>query len=149
MFKKYFLCASLILLLVAAGCGAEETNTVTNLGAGSAAPKKEGIITELTEKQNGGVVALVVNDVVRVKLDGNITTGYSWEVDNLDATLLQKVGEVEYASTSSLTGGGGVFTLTFKALNIGTTHLHLIYHRAFEKGVPPIRVFDVTVDIQK
>ncbi len=162
MFKIYLFCVLLILSLTLSGCGgqqtaatsqsssgAEEPNSVSTVGVGSASPKTVEMTTELTEEQNGGVVALIVNDSVRVKLDGNITTGFSWEVENLDANLLAQIGVAEYTSNSNLAGSGGTFALTFKALNVGVTHLHLIYHRPFEKNVPPAQVFDVTVDIQK
>ena len=109
---------------------------------------RDGALVEVTEEQNGGLVALSVRDKVRVVIDGNPTTGFLWKADDLDGSLLRQVGEPSFKPYSQLTGGGGDFALTFEALKAGATRLRLIYHRPFEKGVPPGRVYEVLVDIQ-
>ena len=106
-------------------------------------------IVNLTEKDNGGSIALAVNKMFTVQLAGNPTTGYIWEADNLDASHFMQVGNYAFSANSHLTGASGLFTLTFKALSSGKAVLHLIYHRTFEKGVPPLKTFEVTVNIHK
>ena len=103
---------------------------------------------EITEEQNGGLVALGINDRLRVVIDGNPTTGYRWELRDLDPSLLRQIGEPTFSPFSNLQGSGGNFTFTFMALKVGTTHLRLSYRRPFEKGVPPARRYDVRVKIQ-
>lgn len=133
------------------GCGKQQTDAASVNQSPNQSPgevnSNPGM--ELTEAENGGVVALVVNDLVSVQLDGNPATGFLWETENLDTDLLGQVGETKFTSNNNLAGGGGMFTFTFKALSAGVTHLRLIYHRPFEKNIPPARIFDVTVDIQK
>lgn len=109
---------------------------------------RDGPLVEVTEEQNGGLVALSVRDKLRVVIDGNPTTGFLWEVEDLDGSLLRQIGEPSFKPYSDLTGSGGDFALTFEALKAGATRLRLIYHRPFEKGVPPGRVYEVLVDIQ-
>ena len=150
MFKTYFLIALIILLFLLSSCAGQKATIPPQ-------PPPETPVTAmntdepftLTEEQNGGTVALIVNDTVRVKLDGNPTTGFTWETENLDASLLQRLGEPDFARNSNLTGSGGAFTFAFKARKEGSTHLRLIYHRPFEKDKAPLRIFDVIVDIQK
>jgi predicted secreted protein len=151
MFQKYFFCALLIFSFIVSGCSGQPMDiTAQSSDNGDTNPGQAGgAITELTEEQNGGIVALIVNDIVRVQIDGNPTTGFIWETENLDANLLEQIGEAEFTSKSNVPGGGGMFTFTFKALDAGVTHLRLIYHRPFEKDIPPAQIFDVTVDIQK
>ncbi len=108
----------------------------------------DGPLVEVTEEQNGGLVALSVRDRVRVVIDGNPTTGFLWEVEDLDGSLLRQIGEPSFKPYSQLTGSGGDFALTFEALKAGATRLRLIYHRPFEKGVPPGRLYEIHVDIQ-
>lgn len=105
-------------------------------------------ILDINEEQNGGIVAMIVDDVVRIQIEGNPTTGFTWEPENLDTRLLAQIGERKFTPNNHLQGGEGVFAFTFKALKPGVTHLRLIYHRTFEKDIPPARVFDVVVDIQ-
>lgn len=105
-------------------------------------------ILEINEEQNGGMIAMVVNDTVRIQIEGNPTTGFTWESEKLDTDLLKPMGEPKFISNSNLKGGEGVFTFTFKSLKPSVTHLRLLYHRTFEKDTPPARIFDVVVDIQ-
>jgi inhibitor of cysteine peptidase len=131
---------------------------VTPEPSSSATPNKEAgnkpltggsLVTDLTEDQNGGQVALSVNDTVQVVLTGNISTGYTWETQNLDATLLEQQGELTVTSANKLAGSGSNFVFTFKALKTGVTHLRLIYHRPFEKNTPPERIYEVIVNIKE
>ncbi len=103
---------------------------------------------DINEEQNGGIVAMVVHDVVRIQIEGNPTTGFIWEPEKLDTHLLTQIGERKFTPNNHLKDGEGVFAFTFKALKPGVTHLRLIYHRSFEKDIPPVRIFDVVVDIQ-
>jgi inhibitor of cysteine peptidase len=165
MFKKYFWGLVVIFSVTASGCGAPVISSSAviqpqSLVSAAVAPEQLELETmsqqkstnplpvKLTEEQNGGFVALIVNDVVSIKIDGNPSTGYVWEVENLDINLLLQVGDVESISNNNLPGSGSFFTFTFKAVGTGVTHLRLIYYRPFETQTPPLRIFDVTVDIQ-
>ncbi len=144
-----------ILLLVLSGCaptGAQTADPTFALELGtdeSPVGAEEVLPIELTEEQNGGTVALIVGDRLRVRVDGNPGTGFVWQPEKLDASLLEQVGEPEFTQNNNLPGGEGAFLFTFKALKAGATHLRLVYHRPFEKDTPPAQVFDVLVDIQE
>ena len=112
------------------------------------AKNTSGSILEITEEQNGGTVAVIVHDTISIQIEGNPTTGFNWEPENLDKNLLELVGEPKFTPNRHLKGGNGIFTFNFKALQAGVTHLRLIYHRSFEKNVPPERIFEVILDIQ-
>jgi inhibitor of cysteine peptidase len=107
-----------------------------------------GSILEITEEQNGGIVAMIVHDTLSIQIEGNPTTGFIWEPENLNKNLLELVGDPKFTPNSHLKGGNGIFTFKFKALKAGVTHLRLIYHRSFEKDTPTERIFDVILDIQ-
>ena len=120
-----------IALFFAAGCG----------------PSKAG--TTLTDADNGRTVTVNAGETLVVKLGGNPSTGYTWEAKDLDAHMLQQVGEPGFESFSpGLVGAGGTLTLTFKALKPGTTTLTLVYHRSWETNVAPLQTFTVTVTVQ-
>lgn len=104
--------------------------------------------TILTEENNGQTISVAAGSEIVVKLEGNITTGYSWSVQNLDAQYLHQQGEEEYKSDSDLIGAGGISTFTFKTIHSGQTTLKLIYSRPFEKDTPPEKVFEISVVIQ-
>ena len=81
-----------------------------------------------------------------VTLEGNPTTGYSWEVAGpLDEQVLRQAGEPEFQQESDLVGAGGVQILRFEAVNAGKMTLKLIYHRPWEKDVEPLETYSIQV----
>ncbi len=127
------LCTSFLLCLFTAffiGCAADFTHQVT-------------------EEQNGSQIKVKLGDKLRVALAGNITTGYAWEIAENNTNLLALQGEAEYQpEKTNRVGSGGTFIFTLKAVGKGNTSLKLIYRRPFEKDVPPIRDFRLTVMVE-
>lgn len=116
-------------------------------GLGAACGDDDGP-TELTGDDAGTTVRVDNGDTFRVELEGNPTTGYSWEPENLDTSILEQQGDWEFDPESSAVGAGGTVTTTFKAVGTGTTALRLIYHRPFETGVAPLETWEVTVEVE-
>jgi inhibitor of cysteine peptidase len=106
-------------------------------------------VTRLGKADAGKSVELGVGNKLEIVLEGNPTTGYSWEVGSVDETVLKLAGEPEFKSESRAVGAGGVFTFRFEAVAAGQTALQLIYHRPFEKDTPPIETFEVSVAVKQ
>jgi len=95
---------------------------------------------------NGREMQLKKGQTLVVTLEGNPTTGYSWEVaDPLDEQVLRQAGEPEFQQESDLVGAGGVQILRFEAVNAGKMTLKLIYHRPWEKDVEPVETYSIQV----
>jgi inhibitor of cysteine peptidase len=104
----------------------------------------------LTIAENGGHVNINVGSQIIITLDGNPSTGYTWETKDLDTKVLEQIGDPIFISNNpGLVGSGGILTLTFKALQTGTTTLTLIYHRPWETGVDPLDTYSITVIVKK
>ncbi len=118
-----------LFLGLLAGCGPKDSN--------------------LTVANNGQPATIHVGGKVVVTLPANPTTGYTWDVGEVDTNILKQVGQTEYNSSSStpMPGQGGTQTLRFQAVASGTTTLKLIYHRPFEKNTPPIQTYTVQVTV--
>ncbi|MCL4527831.1 MAG: protease inhibitor I42 family protein [Chloroflexi bacterium] len=118
-----------LFLGLLAGCGPKDSN--------------------LTEANDGHPATIHVGGKVVVTLQANPTTGYTWDVGEVDTNILKQVGQTEYNSSSStpMPGQGGTQTLRFQAVAPGTTTLKLIYHRPFEKNTPPIQTYTVQVTV--
>jgi len=70
-----------------------------------------------------------------LRLPANPTTGYSWQVTNLPASL-RKAGEPTYQPDSSMIGSGGTSIYKFETITAGKGNLNLVYRRPWEKGQP-------------
>jgi inhibitor of cysteine peptidase len=97
-----------------------------------------------TMDDNGREMELKKGQTLVVTLEGNPTTGYSWEVaEPLDEQVLRQVGEAEFKAESEALGAGGVQILRFEAVNAGQTTLKLVYHRPWEEGVEPLETYSL------
>jgi inhibitor of cysteine peptidase len=103
----------------------------------------------LTAADAGKQVSIKVDEQVVITLDGNPSTGYTWESKDLDTALFEQVGDTVFQSSNpGLVGSGGTLTLTFRALKSGTSPLLLVYHRPWEVGIDPIATFEITVTVK-
>ncbi len=132
--NKFSFVALLTLLLtltVAAGCSSQQQEV------------KASIDDAGREKQ------LKKGQTLVVTLEGNPTTGYSWEAaEPLDEQVLQQAGEPEFTQESDLIGAGGVQILRFEAVNAGKFTLKLVYHRPWEKDVEPLETYSIQVVVR-
>jgi inhibitor of cysteine peptidase len=102
-------------------------------------------LIRLTASDAGSTVNMRLGATLEISLEGNPTTGYTWEPAPDAQELLVQQGEAQFRADSALLGSGGLVTLRFKAAQQGAAELRLIYHRTFESNVPPIRTFAVHV----
>ena len=106
--------------------------------------------TSLTDADNGKQIAVKSGDLVTLTLVSNPTTGYSWQVMEIDSAILVQDGEPEYKQSpgsEGLVGAGGTETFRFKVVGSGETTLNLGYMRPWE-SVQPTETFKVQVVVQ-
>ena len=104
--------------------------------------------TPLTDSDNGRNITLNTGEIITLTLESNPTTGYSWQVMEVENAVLTQDGEADYKSESqNLVGAGGTETFQFKAVGSGKTTLKLGYMRPWE-SVPPIDTFTIQVTVQ-
>jgi predicted secreted protein len=117
-----------------AGCGDSGGRTTTQ-------------VLQKTMADNGQAVTLTHGQRLQVRLEGNPTTGFTWEAQNMPAVLEQN-GDPAYVSGGTAIGAGGAFAFTFTGKQSGDGQLTLVYHRTFEAGVPPEQTFTLHVTVQ-
>ena len=125
------ICFTLVLLMVA-----------TALVAASG---HRGMTVRLEQADSGSTITLHPGDTLEIVLQGNPTTGYTWEVKPGSEVLLKQKGDPEFTPDSKALGSGGRMTFRFDVVASGKAPLVLIYHRTFEPGVPPLRTFGIRV----
>ncbi|NIN66503.1 MAG: peptidase inhibitor I42 [Anaerolineae bacterium] len=103
---------------------------------------------EIDEADNGGEVVLNVGDTFLLSLESNPTTGYGWEIAEIDQGILREASHEYEAESSDLVGSGGHEIWRFDALAAGSTTLQLEYRRPWEEGVEPEKTFSVQVVVR-
>ncbi len=97
-------------------------------------------------------VELEQGHILVVTLESNPTTGYRWEVAEIQESILEQMGEAEFKPSQTgeppMTGAGGWEIFRFKAIGAGQMTLQLIYHAPWEEGVEPINTFSIEVVVR-
>ncbi len=133
MFKQLFTRFSVTALLAAAVV-LTACNTATELRVGAA---EDSAAKQLSKGQ-----------VLVVSLESNPSTGYSWQVAQVDQAVLKQLGDPKFetpASSSGVVGAPGTEVFRFEAAGQGQTTLKLEYRRPWETGVAPIKTFTLQV----
>jgi inhibitor of cysteine peptidase len=134
MLTRIALITAAVVLLAGAGFAA-----ITSGDDGS-----DTVTMSLTD--DGATVDLKPGDTLILDLEGNPTTGYTWQTQALDESVLSLTGEPSYVSDTDLVGSGGTMTFEFEAVAAGQTDLTLTYHRPWE-DVDPIQTFTLSVNV--
>ena len=104
----------------------------------------------LTLDYNGRQIELTNGQTFNVTLETNPSTGYSWEVVELNNNILYKIGEAESEpniSEKNILGAPVMHTFQFEVINTGQTTLKIVYHRIWEKDVAPEKTFSINLTI--
>jgi predicted secreted protein len=102
----------------------------------------------LGAEDGGREITLQKGQILTIELEGNPTTGYSWEAVESEGAILQQVGEPEFEPESDLLGASGTQTLRFEAVETGQMELKLVYRRSWETDVEPLETFTVQVRVE-
>ena len=92
-------------------------------------------------------VTLQKGQDLKVELEANPTTGYSWEILTSDGGVARAIGEPEYASSSAAIGAGGLQTFRVRALSEGKEEIKFRYRRPWEKGKEPAIIYTVHLTV--
>jgi predicted secreted protein len=98
----------------------------------------------------GRTVSANEGQTFTIRLDGNATTGFQWEVAGVEGKSVSQVGVVEYQKAGPgihAIGQAGTFTAKFRAVAAGRSVINMVYRRPHEKDAPPVDSFSVTIDV--
>ncbi len=104
-------------------------------------------LPELTELPDE--ISLRPREEMTVFLPSRAGAGYVWEADVDDEAVVEASTQFERADDAAV--GRKTFSrnelLTLRGLSKGTTCVHLVQRRAWEKGVEPIAARTLTVNV--
>lgn len=90
-------------------------------------------VHRLDAGDDGATIQMKVGERVSLELEGNPTTGYSWQIASIDPAVLAPAGEPDYSSSSDADGAGGTYTFHFAAVAAGETEVVLLYFPSWEE----------------
>jgi inhibitor of cysteine peptidase len=96
----------------------------------------------------GQVVEVQTGDRLAVWLPENPSTGYQWNLFQVDDAILQLRDSAFVQGEAGIPGSGGVRQLQFEAQTPGETALILHLQRPWEAETAPIESFEVTVQVR-
>ena len=122
------------------------------LGCATSTPAPtEPSLPRVTVSERGGSVTLAVRQELGMRLEANVTTGYSWAVvPPLPDVLTVVDGGTYHAPPDSepRVGAGGTTSFVFLAVRPGKGVLNLAYRRPWERDVTPERTVRVDVEVR-
>lgn len=98
----------------------------------------------LTEDDSGSEVNVAVGDVLEIRLEGNPSTGYSWEVAS-PPDMIELVDDGYVEADSDAVGAPGTRVLTYEAVAEDAGILRLEYIRPFDDPPIPERIVEYIV----
>lgn len=102
---------------------------------------------QFTEADSGKTVQLKVGTCLNISLEGNPSTGYMWYAGTKIPPVLKQVKQPLFKPKSKLIGSPGILVFQFTAVRPGKGTLKLIYHRSWEKKIPPARTFVLNITV--
>ena len=101
--------------------------------------------TFLNATDNNTEVNATIGEFLFITLEGNPTTGYTWEVtEPLDDLVLQQIGGIVDVTEADRPGAGGVEIATFEVVGAGNATITMVNRRSWETEVVDTFTVNVT-----
>ena len=94
-------------------------------------------------KDSGTTIHLMVDQVLKVELPGDATSGSDWREMYYDNVILQKKGKGNYLLGDGTTPG--IYYFRFKAMIPGETKLYMEYGNKYDSDKKATKVFEIDV----
>jgi inhibitor of cysteine peptidase len=118
---------------------------IANCGGSSSSEERAEVKVYLED--SGKQINLYRGQILVVSLEAQTSTGYTWEIAELDDLILKQEGEPEFQPSSGAIGAPGMQIFRFESIGSGDTDLKLIYHQPWMENVEPAKTFSVHVTV--
>ena len=99
----------------------------------------------VTYANSGSTVYLKVDQLLKVELPGNTSTGNNWREVAYDDQIIQKQGKPNYTLTDDRIGSPGVYYFKFRAVAPGTSKLFMEYGSKYDSAKEALKTFELEV----
>jgi len=94
---------------------------------------------------SGSTVYLKVDQILKVELPGNTSTGNEWRKVAYDDQVILKEGEPTYVPADKRIGSAGVYYFKFRAIAPGTTKLYMEFGSKYDSSKEALKTFELEV----
>jgi len=94
---------------------------------------------------SGTTVHLAVDQILKIELPGNASTGNNWRKIVYTDSVMVKMGKQNYVLSDERDGSAGVYYFRFKGLAPGTGKIYMEYGSKFDSSKEPLKVFELEV----
>jgi predicted secreted protein len=117
------------------------------LGSVNASNTLAVISMRLNENDSNKTVEIHIDDKLDIMLPAKPTKDYVWETTSLDTNILAQDSS-HFIASDKIISAGGIEIIKFHAIATGKSKVKLIFHKPFERNVPPLKIFELTVIIK-
>ena len=100
---------------------------------------------QLSEADDGTTVSAGAGDEIEVCLQGMPSSGYRWLPDDPPDNILEPLDQ-DFAFHEGSVGGRSAARFRFRVKAAGRGNLRLRYARSWEKGEPPLKTWQATIE---
>jgi len=97
--------------------------------------------------QNGSTIHMTIDQILKIELPGDATSGKDWRKIAYEDSLIIKSGKPNYMLGDGGGGSPGVYYFRFKAIAAGTSQLYLEYGSKYDSDEKATKRFEITVVI--
>jgi inhibitor of cysteine peptidase len=101
----------------------------------------------VTKHGLGSIIEAHRGDVIVLRLEENLTTGYGWEVEN-EGSVVELIESTYVEATGMAMGHGGTRILRFVTRSPGSQEIHLKLRRPWDPPDRSLEHLDVTIQVR-
>ena len=99
--------------------------------------------------ENGTTVNMTIDQILKIELPGDATSGKDWRKIAYNDSLIIKSGKPNYMLGDGGGGSPGVYYFRFKAIAAGTSQLYLEYGSKYDSDEKYTDKFEITVIVHE
>jgi len=93
----------------------------------------------VTKYDQGRIIEAQKGDMIVFHLEENLTTGYGWEIETVEDSVVELIESTYNRASEMAIGGGGMRVMRFVVRSPGSQNIRLRLRRQWE---PPDRVLE-------
>jgi predicted secreted protein len=102
----------------------------------------------ITKEDHGKTIQVHQGDVIIFRLEENLTTGYEWEAEPSEGSMLELLDSTYVQSPGIALGRGGMRVMRFAAKSLGNQEIHLKLRRSWESPDKTRNRLDVKIQVR-